>query len=541
MPKLLFLKEYIGLIGIYTIVHFSLLMNRGIFWDDWIWVLNPDEFRIALSELGVVFLKSFFLETVTWPTWAAKLYVFLSFMVSGLFFFKSLKRLNFLDNRNLFLISLFFLVLPYNTVGRSAAYSTIIYTTSYLLFFAAYDLYLKYRTSVVSGWPASISILLSVLLFTLSFNMTSVLPFYVIIIFFTEIFLLKDRKDFKSYRPMFFKMAFICLHVLIFYLVKISLFPAHGTYAGYNSLSLSFSTFKEVLGEGTARAVFEPVVFSFFGKDISLFLKFNLKFLYLLLMWAPVIYFKYKNKHFEMKLALVSIVILWFSTLPYSAVSKMPDTYDWDSRHSILYPLGVALWLGSIFTCFANARLYKKVAVFFVLVFSVATLRLYVSVHGFYYQDLYLQTELNRYVKPERAELYVLSGNFVSGVLERRWRIYEPQGMLFIKHGIQNNLVFAHQDWESFSKSELLGNEKEYDKRLMVKRTERVEPFYCLKNTSDRKLSELDILKILYFEKLNEKDLFFIRIQQIANIEKSEINLLNSDCVIMSKKDEVAN
>lgn len=527
-------RHYIYLIGIYCIVHLFLLLNKSIFWDDWIWFLNPDQYEFVLHELGIVFLKSLFLVLIQQPIFQIKLLVFLCYLLSGLLFFESLKLLKIFDNKMSFWVSILFMILPFNILARAAVVSTLIYPFSFLFFFFGFWLYLKFRRSQ-TALEKRLFLIVSFGAITLSFNTASIMLVYILALLAAEVVLNRDLKRNEILKAMAVVGGLAFIHVLVFYFIKNSFFPAYGDYVGYNHVEISSSTIKHWLTKGIASAMMDPILFSFFGKTISSFISLKMRSLEWLLIWIPVVVSYRLKKYESMGLALTGIALALAAFFPYIAVGKTPDMYEWSSRHALLMPLGTSLWLGSLLTVFnsvsAKVRFRNFLALSMVLIFSQGTIRLYLAAQGFRYQDISLQNALVDKIDTREPAIYLLNGESSPGVSDRVWRTYEIQGMLYSMSGQQNHLIIPKLEWSVFSNADFNLMNSEYKKRMMIGQVKWAEPFYCLSIQELKPMNDFNILFLLISEYWEPAAVFAGKLKQFYDFKKTQLDIKTLHCL----------
>lgn len=514
--KLKCLAPYLGLFLIYLVVHSFLLLNKSFYWDDWIWMLNPNEFRIALDELGVVFFKDFYAYLVTWPITAIKFFVFVCYFTSGLFLYKTLKKFSFLDAKIAFYASALYLVVPFNIIGRSTV-CTVPYGVSLALLFIGLFTYLKFRQSKKNWW-----LLLAVPALTFSFNTTSVLVVYIAAMMCLELAIGYNEKiSLKGHvKNIFIVMLVALIHTVAFYFVKTKYFPVHGIYYEYNQLSLGFMVFLRLFSQGAAVLYFESLAFSFFGKEFVRDEYRILRWIYMLLLYFPIIYAVLRKNYKSMWISLLGVGLVFAAIFPYLAVNKIPTTFSWDSRHQLLLPIGAAIWILGIFLLIKKDSFRQILFAVFLIFFSLGTARMYLSIQGLRYQDLSLQSELSKVVDPSVSGAYVLTDRgYAPGVLDHDWNYYEFTGMLYKLTGAQKNFMILGSHMPTVSLSTIPESYGRYKHRYMLAEAKWAEPFYCLKMNELVRLDELEALSILVDEIINP-EVADKRIAQVYRLDK---------------------
>ncbi len=320
----------------YFICHIFLLINGGIYWDDWTVYNNSAEGIMqqfngnGLIPVGYLHL---FLQSIPFPRF---IYSFLTFILSfgsGLLLYRSLLRLMLVNPVYSFAITLFFLILPFN-----AARQTMIcfpYTLCLFLFFVAYYLFLKYIQT-----PLLYLRILSIVLFFLSFITNSLLVFYIIVP--VTVIFLKRRKELKQLNFLLYLDYYII--PILFWMYKSLFLQPSGLYklGGYNAISnhsllavpiMLLKTIKDSLGSlmyGLISSYSEHWILSMF---------------FLLICTLAFIKF-YQNtaSSIQSKLLLIALGTMLFliGAFPYTAVGKIPSFKGFDTRHQLLLPVGTA-------------------------------------------------------------------------------------------------------------------------------------------------------------------------------------------------------
>ncbi|MDZ4189995.1 MAG: hypothetical protein U1D25_18085 [Hydrogenophaga sp.] len=325
--KINFNIEIVWLAIAYTIMHGGiLLMPNAVFWDDWLLYRSSDAIILqTFREAGSIFNSAGYLHVfMLWMgVWSYKFFTFVLMFGSGVLLNFILKRNALLPREGRFLVVLLFLILPFN-FARIAAID-FPYALCYFLFFLAWSVIDRYRITAA-------------LLFLASFNINSLLVFYVLpildLLYRTHRpWILKSLARFPLYRPELLVAPFV------FYFVKVKYFQAVGFYEGYNE-NLQYQNM-----EKAAKLQF---------KDLAT-IEFNELVFLALLPIAFFIFLKKINTDSEkIGLKLFAILLLagvfsfFLGALPYWILGLVPTFNEWASRHQLLLPLGTALVISSL-------------------------------------------------------------------------------------------------------------------------------------------------------------------------------------------------
>ena len=338
-------------ITLYTISYGWLYFVRDSFWvDDW-----DMKFRelsnFDYSDLGLA----------PWAQGTARLLdifgaaflrflIFWCFFVASVFLFglsKSLKFLTFDEKR---ILALLFLLLPFNTAR--VALMTFHYTTGYVMFFAAWYLLVNFKSS----WVRAVSIML----FFLSFQMHSLLVFYLLPVM--HVLYLGNFRSLKVF-VIWIRKNLLFMTLPVIYWACRSIFWPESTNLKESYQSISIQSLTNVLP------------FALLMVGLILILSF----------WS----FKAKNKFRRfLQVASVGTLAIFLGLLPYLIYSsnlkpnsKLFFEYfltlfarsDWYNRHLMLQPLGLSLLVVAILSSlFFGSKKLSLVCLFSILMACVS-------------------------------------------------------------------------------------------------------------------------------------------------------------------------
>jgi hypothetical protein len=505
----------------FVFIHGFLVLNQSFFWDDWIWVLNPNEFRLALDELGVVFFKPQLHLLFQQPVSVIRFFVFICYFIGSAFFYKSLKKILVNDPWGAFLTSLVFVSLPYNIIGRSSL-CTAPYAISFAFFYIGYFCFLKFRES-----GKKIFLVMSLVCSTLSFNTTSFLVLYVAVYLLTCLFDFKKNKSYYLYLAASGLLFFA--HVVLFFVIKTMYFPTSGAYAAYNKVHFDIVSIIRLLTYDGSFAFFEPLFFSFLGKDIVTQNHRIIGAVAVIIFYFPTIWL-YSKKMFLKAIWFTAAQIICFAALfPYTVVGKKPYVYNWDSRHQLLMSLGISLWFYLVLQLIPTAKIKNMIYAVLICVFTWGTVRMYLSTQGLRYQDLSLQNQLVAAIDIQSRGSYILLNRGSSpGMLSHDWNFYELTGMIYQSTGNHVNPVIIGSHLAGFSNPDLWLTEfQKYRNRYMVQDATWGQPYYCLRLTENVFMSEWTALEFLFDEYLGDQDEFKKKINGIYKIDKTKAEVLD--------------
>lgn len=337
-----FLKKYqdilidLALLTIfYTFAYCLILFNRGLYWDDWTLFNQTNESimsqfkQSAMVPTGWIHI---FLLNIIGKTGIYKIGTFFLFLFSGYLFYFIAGDIDELKASK-FLLAVLFSIMPVNFVRISM--SVFNYTIYYLLFFVATWILIKTRKkSSNSVW----SDCFVVTLYFISFYAQSLLGLYMLVLVYLYLTANVNFIKFigKNILPIVLPIAF-----LIF---KLFYIKPYGLYQGYNEISLeSFVNLPITISKSLYYSVID--IFSIAGRGIAQQFGFFLLifiFVYLLLKVCK------REVGFDFLLSTKKILIwgfglLFVSVLPYCLAGKIGSSYQYDSRHQLLLPLGLSL------------------------------------------------------------------------------------------------------------------------------------------------------------------------------------------------------
>ena len=323
----------------YTLAWGALLVNRGLYWDDWTAVgRTPAEMIQAVTELGqplaaVVFVP---LLALPLPGLVGHIVIFGAYLASTLVLHANLRRAPGLSRMDALIAAMTFAVLPVNFARIALA--DIMYGLSLIAFLAATWLLIRF---VEDG--GRVRRVAALALFLLSFYTASLLVFYVVPILLAAVVLRRDGRSFGE--VVLRHLDFLALPA-VYWLLKSVLFKPFGAYDGYNALSAGgllnvpgamLAVPSQVLVEPLSRAVSVAGVVGILAGIAAAGW----------LVWR-------RSRDVEgpsvngAVLALIGAAMVALGVFAYLAVGLRPTVWDWSSRHQLLVPLGSGLIAAAI-------------------------------------------------------------------------------------------------------------------------------------------------------------------------------------------------
>ncbi|MFA6322231.1 MAG: hypothetical protein WCX71_02000 [Candidatus Buchananbacteria bacterium] len=405
-----------ALITVYFLAYFLLLLNRGVYWDGWLWfsLLNTGKFSILWSmiveQLKIpatyyIFQFLFFSGQIVLT---AKIIIFLSWLVAGISLFNILKIKFTVREEDAFFISTIFFLIP-NFLVRLELTITV-YSVCTALFFLAAWLYFigekkskKYKIALYST---------SYLLFLASFFMNSFLVFYggfLLILLVSYLKLQSNRRIIRSIFLWFRRYCVMILAPIIFWLIKSSFGKPSGVYAN----TYSFTPFQQspwhfllysidCFWNNIVYGLFWPLVYSFNVLERKIFfvifaIIFSIIYIIIRKTFVPS-----PNQpesdgtKSNLYLFISGLVFFIIGLIPYFAVNKMPHPYGYGfgMRHALLLPLGSSLLIFSLINIFFKEKFKLTLKVLMVSLLITANIFFYFTADMDWYKQLAIINKL---------------------------------------------------------------------------------------------------------------------------------------------------
>ncbi len=286
-----------------------LLSVNGVWWDDWTIVTgSTDSITEMFEQNGLPWIGTMHVFLTQFGPAVYHIVSLILFLLTGLLLWGILGTFSGLAWWERFFVTALFLVLPFN-----AARNTMIvlpYTISLFLFFLGW--YLLVRTAQ----PRRLLLVLSAVVFMISFTMNSLLVFYAVPIahvwWRSYIAENESSRTFIKARWPFLVLPFV------FFGIKTIWFSPSGAYAGYNSFSW------RGVAEATLLLTLTLVPFLVLLSERTRLSSIARR------VWL---------------LAFCGLVLVALAVFPYMAVGHSPPFPEWQTRDQILIPLGAAILL----------------------------------------------------------------------------------------------------------------------------------------------------------------------------------------------------
>lgn len=334
-------SEWCILSLLYTLSYGLILINNGLYYDDWVTFNQSLATRIHLAKEigGFLGWTAYFHDIVlscSYGIYIERWIIFISYFSAALFLSFSLKKVKEIDQWTRVLLVICFMLFPVNF--SRVPLCTINYALCYAFFFMGLWLVPYIHTNVFVR-------LLALAIFLFSFSTNSLLVFYALIPLF--IFYIRKPIITTFHSAYVFALHYVDFLILpiVFLIIKNTFFKPFGLYAGYNGISLKHIILSPILFLQTLYDTF------FFAIDSSCIVSFNSFFSLIVL---ASLLFLYIDKVYNLNVTdstrkktfffLLGVFIFFLGVFPYIAVEKRPSKFG-EGRFQMLIPLGASFML----------------------------------------------------------------------------------------------------------------------------------------------------------------------------------------------------
>jgi len=442
--------------------HGLLLINDGIYWDDFVWYdLRSNTYhwnRIfeAGSEMGTFFYERYFsyLFTIIFPTpvLANRFYVFTCILVSGFLIYLLCAKSGFFNSTESLLVGLIFVTYPAFKTQVSLS------TTFYQIYFALFILAVYIQVNI--ALPRKVNVLyvlarlFTLIFFFLSYSLNSLLVvFYVFVLY---LFLKTwDKKVRQFHRHLlWFVLRYFDLLILplLYWWIKKTFYSTHGFYATYNQFKLTIPIILNAFDNFVANGIVSQfgIAFDFLGKRLFLWESLP-AFFYILIpiLLTAWVFWKFPTGMFQKETGshllfpiLFGLVLLLAAMLPYIVTGNFPGVYGWRTRNALLIGFPIAILIVSllrlIFRTPAShlSRLGAGFAMFFVLAFSLVLIQSYLQWQIRWIKDQSVMYQLSRIENIQQVSVFQIKNLFTT-LDQEKYQFYEWTGLFYDKFGTQ--------------------------------------------------------------------------------------------------------
>jgi hypothetical protein len=307
-----------------------LLIPNAIYWDDWtLWNTGSAIILDSFRQLGSPFnfLGYLHVAMLAIGPWAYRVLTFFLMYASGLFLYRILGPQKWIRDEDRLLIVILFLISPFD--AARVALVDFPYTFCLFLFFLGWYLIGKSRVA-------------SLVCFLLSFNMQSLLVFYILPVL--DNFFRENRfgrpSDLVAWSLR--RLDFLAAP-FIWFAIKLLFFKPFGIYKGYNETFRALNLLRApVLQAKDLLSLSLPLSLWLIATIICAMAIKRLRIdLHAVAARAS------RNRYFS-----IGLLALIAGLFPYWILGYVPTFYDWTSRHQILMPLGAAFIFLGLLACF---------------------------------------------------------------------------------------------------------------------------------------------------------------------------------------------
>jgi len=430
--------DYIGIALAVFFTHGLLLLNDGIYWDDWLWLkadglsLNREAIDKTAAQMGAMPNSMIPLWLSQWLGY--RQVAFLSILAIGLLTYAVASRTKLLSRCEGFLLAL--ITLTYPAFQTWIVFATTRYIFCLAMFLLACLLALK--AEELRGARHVTLRVLALMSFFLSFDLNSLLCFYLGFVL-VMIFLHRTENPGEPYRNTLYfllrKPDYMILPI-IFWIIKKVFYPVSGLYANYNNFRLEPRSIAECLLKFIYHGVLQQ-----FHEAFRLLIGMPLIWIaaLLLVIGASRMSDKLRGRDESAAfcghgnpwgLALFGAVLYLLASAPYIAVGLSPSVHGWKTRHALLIGIPVGLLLLSIVRLvFRSSSGLKRILrlVFITTIvsaFFLSTLSAYLSWQARWVRDRSLMIHLAGMTQGRENSFFLIDDQYRLGG-EKIYGFYE--------------------------------------------------------------------------------------------------------------------
>ena len=541
---------------LYTISFGLMLLNGGMFWDDWTipseW--KQLEWRYLQNKQYFGFLHYFF-QISSNPILFYRIATFLLYFFSTIFLFRFVNIANFEKKQVFKLIILLAAIIPFN-----AARITMIcfpYAAGNFLFFFGIWL-IAIWIYEEKQWLRPI-ILLS---FLLSFIVQSFIVAYVVplaFILLKKTSLLKSQKlTFQTVKESLKYSDFIFLP--IFFKIIISLIPVNDMYGGlylnYNKIGLrSILYFIPNVLLGFVKNFLGCFVEYYFFLTDNLFIVFILSFVlynisYILVFRRENYYINSSQRRLKLltpfrfsNLSSSTIICFWIDLdfltkslilgsilfliglAPYLLVGKMPSFEGYETRHQLLLPYGLGILIFVIISLLSRTPRIQTITFLVMITVFVSTNISYnlQYLKGWLKQESIVLNLKNNLTIIEHKTFIVFDKSEEINATERDFAFYNLNGLAKKAFGEETRLFCEYEEFkrnERYGWGKLLESAPKFN---MTNYNLSLPTHVITLDNGANQLSIIDVMKLL-FEKKFHKKLYETNLVDIVTLDVEEFD-----------------
>lgn len=534
-------KNILLIIFAYTVSHGLLLINDGLYWDDWIYYYYDLAQNINhFSQFGNVLLGYYFsyIFSLNEAIFCFRALTFLLYLMTALLLYSILKTVKEIDGTSRLFLVIFFVVFPLNSARVSIA--TSYFAIGYFLFFCGLWLISRYF-GVSNIRDKTLLRAFSLIAFLFSFFLTNSLLFFYAIVLLYILYQGKEGPNRISVRGVI-RVAtkypdFVVIPIL-FFAVRHQFLEPYGLYAGYNEITSNsllqapfwliasyYTSFVRVL-VGSASNLWAVVfALSLVGASAIFYLyrmRYGKNRTYLRQLFRGLETVREKN---IFKLFVIGLILFGAGAFPYVAVGKLPTVGGWESRHQLLLPLGASfmLYFGIIIATqkLPKRSLFRGFVLFTIIILFTATnVMSYVD----YQKDWYKQVSLidnfqdNEVIRDHTTFLFQDQSSDLNAN-NRSYEFYEYAGLMRYAFGTDTRFG---SDVDSYVN---VSYYKTYSSYNLVNYTPKEPEYKIIIEKGGYDMTFVNTLKLMFYQRF-EPDKYDYNVHKIISLKP--IQLTNS-------------
>lgn len=496
---------------LYSISFFLLLINLGVFWDDWtLYNMSSTIILDKFKQAGIPYAGYFhnFLLSIGNGVSVYRILAFVTYFLSAVFLYFILYKIDEIDRFDCFLIVTFFAILPVNSARIALIDSP--YALCHFLFWLGFlflSLYLKDNKIVFR--------IIALMLFFLSFVTASLLVFYVLVVLYIAYFEFYKWSLNDLFIKKIIKYSDFIVLPIVYWVIKTLYFTPYGLYAEYNQLSLKKLYYVPQL-----------LLLSLYTSFVELFKQLFITNSFILLIILGIVIFPLLQNRCSQKANDRKFMFFYFgwflfflAVYPYTAVGRNPGLIDWNSRHQLLIPLGVSIIIiYGIKILIPFERIQKIFYSLFISSFLLTNISLYIDFQKDWYKQVSLieNFKTNEIIKGNTTFLFddrtELNAN------HRLYRFYEYSGLMKYVFGRETKFGDTKQNFDGIGEKTQYLNVHYNLKDYKIKNPEYVVEIHENKTIHKKDLIRLKYLELFMPDKLREnvRELIVLKYQKLT-------------------------
>ncbi len=418
--------DLLAVLGIYVLAHGLMLLNTGVYWDDWLIVGGSPAGIAELYRAYGLPLFGYYhhaLDSIGIP--AYRILVFLSYLAAAICLYGILGRMVEIDRKTALLLVLLFVLFPSNSARISIMASRT--SVCYALFFVGLWLAAVYLDRRIPALRFA-----SLVFLFASFLTHSLLVFYIVVPIYIAYHERSRLRTVAALRSFVLRHLDFLLLPVVFWALKLVFYEPYGGFRGYNRVTA-----------GSALEAFSFIDNAFFGGFIyPLVDSFLISPIFIVpaaimaILGARLIArldtrtSSGATRHSAWLLLVAGIVFFVAGVFPYLAVGKVPAAEDWDSRHELLTPLGAAFMLVALPRLALKKRGQNLVHALLVVLFTAGAIHTWVAFQKDWYKQVALIEHFRVTPEIERGTHFLIDDRTADlDANGRRYRPYEYSGL----------------------------------------------------------------------------------------------------------------